>query len=886
MGEEEEEQILERLRNQPIYSPPPPSPSSGEVFLISPQFFFSQPPPLSPQLHFSPPPTASVLMSPYLDFSPPPPLSPQLHFSPPPTASVLMSPYLDFSPPPVMPTLEYALQNVRGLKGQIEWVPGIQKLSVFTLTDTRYLRLIILKVAVDVCDGIHKLDLWFQPYPQTQRVRSSPWRIVLTDKGDMGQCHSSKPLKRSLEDSPQDFGGALDVIPKFIDQIPWWWRRLLKLESGCDEEPDDFEEMTQTLVLESIPLVFFLPPKSPKMVPIWSCLSVVKISRKISIRLLQVLPSVQLPQTLHIVIVEEKMTQLLSCSGEFISQDSSLVEERSVEITVEVDATNNGAHGVKAYGNFPIVSHSENKNTRDKLKRNYKSISVITQKDLEQNFGRSREDVANSFGVSVSTMKRICRKHGISRWPFQPERKKERSMEVISPSMHEKHDSRLRCIRTPLHVRSSPRTIDLLDGGEMVQLDSSKQQSLVEFDVTNNSAHLVRASQSCSTISHSDETNSRETLKRKCTSKSVLSFEDLQPHFDCKRDNAAKALGVSVSTVKRICRQHGISRWPSRKKKNVSKTDYRLVEPQGEKDVSPTCSKMPTDGQTERGNEMVGHLQDQNKGLNLSNTENGSIPVFEMDSILLGLEGEKNVSPTYKTPTVGIVLDCKEVPNLSNIENHSNEESTTASIFQDSVPVFERDCVLHEPQGEKNESPTHKTPTNGQTEVGNGMVGHIQDQNGIVLEFIKGPNLLNAENCSNEKSLTIPNFQDSVPGTYPAMDSSISSIYRESGEAGGSSELAFQPNELIPSMAYPNPNACVHTEPHISLTEMPIENVGSSRDSRNFSTSAVGIFMGGHVSESSWTMPLPSNLAPMQTMATIPHTMQHHRKAIYNNCDV
>ncbi|KAI7998141.1 hypothetical protein LOK49_LG10G02031 [Camellia lanceoleosa] len=525
MWEEEEEQIREcggsdsvweRLRNQPIYSPPPPSPSSGKVFLISPQFFFSQPPPLTPQLHFSPPPTTSVLMSPYLDFSA--------------TTSVLMSASPVFSSIQVLPPLQSLIvTNVPELRGQI--------------------------------------------------------------KGER----------------------------------------------------------------------------------------------------------------------------------------------------------------------------------KGKIDGSYQSI------------------------------------------------------------YHEKHDSRLRCIRTPLHAGSSPRTTAILDGGEMVQLDSSKQQSLVEFNVTNNSAYLIRASQSCSTVSHSDETNSRETLKRKCPTESALSFEDLQQHFGCKRDDAAKALGVS-------------------------KTDCILLEPQGEKDVSPTYSKMPTDGQTERGNEMVGHLQDQNAGPNLSNTENGSneesittlifqdsVPVSEMDCILLEPEREKNVSPTFKTRTVGIVLDFKEGPNLSNIDNHSNEESITTPTFKDSVPVFKRDCILLEPQGEKNASPTHKTPTNGQTEVGNGMVGHIQDQNGIVPEFI-GPNLSNTENCSNEKSLTIPNFQGSVPSNYPAMDFSISSTYRESGEARGSSELAFQPNELTPSTAYPNPNACVFTQPHISLREMPTKNVGSLRDSRNFSTSAVGLW--------------------------------------------
>ena len=86
----------------------------------------------------------------------------------------------------------------------------------------------------------------------------------------------------------------------------------------------------------------------------------------------------------------------------------------------------------------------------------------------------------------------------------------------------------------------------------MVQLDSAKHHSLLEFDSTINSAHLVRASQSCSTISHSDETNSRETLKRKCTTESVLSFEDLQQHFGCKLDDAAKALGGKLVQLNNV----------------------------------------------------------------------------------------------------------------------------------------------------------------------------------------------------------------------------------------------------------------------------------------------------------------------------------------------
>ncbi|KAI7997273.1 Protein NLP6 [Camellia lanceoleosa] len=501
MWEEEEEQIWEctrldsvweRLRNQPIYSPPP-SPSSGKVFLISPQLYFSLPPPLTPQLHFSPPPSTSD-MSPYLDFSPPPPPPPQ--------------PRRRFSPIRFL-FQEYVIEVDWEVVCQLQFIYGGPSPHCIIFICVAVLELLTtLDAAIDTYQSTkEKIELRLQSNPNTQHARSSPRLIASTVIGEIWQCHSSRPLKTNLEDTLRDFCSTVEFALLYLIILQRW--RRLKLKS------DGLRSMCLTIELAKKPDDF-------KMVSIWSCLSVVKISRKISIRLLQVLPSVQLQQTLQIVIVEEKMTKLLSRSGEFISQDCSLVEERSAEITMEVDATNNGAHGVKAYQNFPIVSYSEKKNTRDKLKRNYKSISVLTREDLEQHFGSSREDVANSFGVSVSTMKRIFRKHGISRWPFQPERKKERLMEVISPSMYKKHDSRLQCIQTPLHARSSPRTIALLDGGEMVQLDSSKQQSLVEFDVTTNSAHLVRASQSCSTISHSDETNSRETLKRKCTMRVYL----------------------------------------------------------------------------------------------------------------------------------------------------------------------------------------------------------------------------------------------------------------------------------------------------------------------------------------------------------------------------
>ncbi|XP_028089739.1 uncharacterized protein LOC114290059 isoform X2 [Camellia sinensis] len=263
----------------------------------------------------------------------------QFHFSPPPTTSVLMSPYLDFSPPPPPPPLRILCHS------ECIFISAPRKFS--SRGNSRCL--ISANISEVAIYGIHyiELDLRFRSNPNTQHARSSTRLIASICIGETGQCHSSKPLRTNLEDLAPDIGRALQVVLIFIDD---------QVCSLC--------KAAELAKQKSMPLGPFLPPKNSKMVSICSCLSVVKTSRKLSIELLQVLPSVQLPQTLQIAIVEEKMTQLLSYSGEFISQDSSLVEERSVEITVEVDATNNGAHGVKAYESFPIVSHSEKKNTR------------------------------------------------------------------------------------------------------------------------------------------------------------------------------------------------------------------------------------------------------------------------------------------------------------------------------------------------------------------------------------------------------------------------------------------------------------------------------------------------------------------------------------------
>ncbi|CAL5437819.1 unnamed protein product [Camellia sinensis] len=118
-------------------------------------------------------------------------------------------------------------------------------------------------------------------------------------------------------------------------------------------------------------------------------------------------------------------------------------------------------------------------------------------------------------------------------------------------------------------TKSLPMLEPLQSGREMIQLDLSNQQSM---DALNNESNVVSAERSNIDVTCSQEKGKTKRPKRvhnKTGVKIEIPLDDILQNSKKSIEVAADDLQVSRSTLKRVCRRYGFSRWPPRSKNMV-----------------------------------------------------------------------------------------------------------------------------------------------------------------------------------------------------------------------------------------------------------------------------------------------------------------------------